>query len=692
MKVGDILYKIDGKLVVNMPHREIMGVLLSCKTLIFEKSRAGQSSSNGPSHQRVEEQEQVRASMKTVSQPSTDVPLEHTLHHNNNELPSVTPQSSHVDCDLSPSTNKAELSVECNVLSSIFSPRHLTNQQMSMNNNSYMSEYIYEIEHDGEDCPDLVAIPDGSRTDTSNGNSMGFITDDDGVDDDHAEYCSVIQQDFRPKEENASCLLGSPAFSYSVTTNNSDSLDPMSPLGANIQMSVSVATSLKEQDDYSSMVSSARQKYHDSQVLKLKQKYASYLSPDEDGESESRGMSMSRNGNTSRSKNMEPLASMETCFVPNSSFKISPIQAQQNLGWESNGHTTPLAALDGLSHTPLSRKTMYHDIPISMLDYKYVRECNSKDELEKIIHTLKMKSPPEFPSLLRMAECRFSELKQSMTNNLDRIDIRTEGGIPRIIHVDTKKDDVGHLTCCDDLFSEYSSLPQSTKGNFASAEDMNEIVIAHAELKGHLEEILQERDAMQSSMSSQIKSLENMLESLKVEMEKQSNESSEKIYSLQQSKDIAEREMQVLRESCISSSKSVEEVTKELQAKESVIGKLSAELYKEQESKRLAMEKAESNSIRLQSQVDRLTNQLRMQVKKTEAIKTIVELQLRAEYEGKIRRDSELLEELGRKLKSAKEDVAVLFNENQFMAKEFAKVGMVRLHRKVYARVLFLLF
>jgi hypothetical protein len=634
MKVGDVLYKIDGQLVMNMPHREIMKLLLSCKTLIFEKSRADQkiiSSSNRPqSHQ----EEFGAKTMNTVplSQPSTNTVMSLQRPFHSMELSSVTPQSNRgVQCDTNPSPG--ESSVECNVLSSIFSPQQIMhNQKVPINDNYYLSDYIYELQHDDvNNCPDLVAIPEGSRTDSSNDNSMGFITDHDDDDVDNNEYCSVTQQGSCPKEDGT-CVLGSPAFSYSVTTDNTESLDPMSPLGTKIQMSVSVATILKEQEDEYSMVSSARQRYHDSQVMKLKQKYASYLSTESDRQ--------------------------QHTVVSASNY---------------DGHV-PLAPLDALSKTPLTTKTMYHDIPISMLDYKYVRECNSKDELEKIIDALKMKSPPEFPSLLRMAESRFSELMKPLCRNIDR-DIRTEG-IPSIIHVELDKDNIAELHG-DDFSSAYSSQPQSMKRNF-DTEDMNDIVIAHAELKGHLEELLRERDAMQCGMSSQIQSLENMLERLKLEMEKQSKDSSEKIDSLQKAKLNAEREMQVLRESCKSSSKSIEELTKELQTKESEIGKLAAELYKEQESKRIAVEKAESNSIKLQSQVDRLTDQLRMQVKKTAAIKTIVELQLRAEYEGKIRRDSELMEELSRKLKAAKEDAAVLFNENQIMATEFAKVGMVR--------------
>jgi len=43
----------------------------------------------------------------------------------------------------------------------------------------------------------------------------------------------------------------------------------------------------------------------------------------------------------------------------------------------------------------------------------------------------------------------------------------------------------------------------------------NDNVIAHAELKGNMEELLRERDVMQESLTSQVKSLEELLQNVK---------------------------------------------------------------------------------------------------------------------------------------------------------------------------------
>lgn len=670
MKVGDILYKIDGIVVTDMQHQTILDKLSSCKTLIFEKSQTGHDSLG-------KEQDKEHAPVPNVdsqTEPSTLVQGE------KKRFSPVTSKEMNVHGSMH--SSPGGISVERNLLSSIFSPPVKTCQLNALNN-SYLSDYVSEMNRDDEQCPDLV---EGSGTDSSHDNSMGFSTGDDDADE--------CNDGMHPP-----MVLGSPTFSYSVTTANTDTLYPMSPIGTKIPMSGSVVTF--EEHENGSAVASVRQRYHDSQVLKLKQKYTSYWSPESSHRSTltdtEHGPIVAHPKNSTKNKTrscgaVEPrrdsfvadtvdiVPSMGSCSV--STVYQSLPQGQQHAVVSTPNLHQPITSIS-LSNppTPLTTNTTYNDIPISMLDYKYVRECGSRDELEKIIIALRRSSPIEFPSLLRTAENRFAELSS--------IDVNRRGnnvpcnhfhqregsnGIPMLIHVQSQSDEFSELPC-DELRFQDSYHPESGEKAVAT-EDMNDIVFAHAELQVQMEDLLRDRDAVQNTLSAQIKSLETMLENVKEEMKRKSNDSTAKIELLEKEKLNAETEMQRLRESCIGSSKGVEELTRELQIKESEIGKLAAQVYKEQESKRLAVERAEATTNRLKAQVDSLANQLRVQVKKTATIRTVVELQLRKEYEGRIKRDFEMMEELETKLKVAKENATVLYHENQFMATEFAKVGM----------------
>ena len=663
MKKGDLLYKVDGRLVTSMDHSDIIKLLSSCNSLIFEIGQGGPSlgAINNPKTEPCNAIDVKLNGNKLEEMPVPAPAPVPKVKQMQQKVPTKTPTSrgKHHDRTTKPSPGEASSKSERNLISSIFSP----------NGNSVddsMLEYFREVEITSEDCPGLVAIPEGCGTDTSHSSSMEFSRDSASV----------------PQQHQNLFPMASPTFSYSVTTANSRGTNcPMSPIGLGIPTSVSIATG-------NSLRSSFRQEFHDSQVNMLKKKYSSDRNPivgvvnvnvNSPNNNERHDM------NTFPVRTVQRDPSMESCSV--STMFLSPTQ-QRRAGMTSpaipqcsNSHS--------LSNTPLSTKSQkseavsYKDIPIAMLDYKFVRECNSLKEMERIVAALKSTSPPEFPSLLRMAENRMVELRGSrgVTRTRERLDVCYEGdcdehasddlrkGIPTHIHVEIQTDVQSALNG-DEFFQEQVSQEDM-------AENMNDIMIAHAELKGQMEELLRERDVMQESLTSQVKSLEELLQNVKSEMNKQTNASNVKIESLIRAKTEAEMEMQKLRESCVSSSSGIEQLTNDLKAKEKEIGNFAAQLYKEQESKRSATEKAESVKERLQAQVESLTNQLRVQVKKTQATRTMVELQLRAEYNGKLKRDFALMEELEQKLNSATEDVQVLYQENRFMATEFAKVGMV---------------
>ena len=112
-------------------------------------------------------------------------------------------------------------------------------------------------------------------------------------------------------------------------------------------------------------------------------------------------------------------------------------------------------------------------------------------------------------------------------------------------------------------------------------EDMDAIVIAHAELQDRVDTILREKDQSEQVLSSQIESLESKVKDLKEAMKMQSLESSSRIESLEQSKAEAEKEMDDLRMALEHTTMDAEVLSEKLQAKEFAIGELSGKLYKE---------------------------------------------------------------------------------------------------------------
>jgi len=706
MKEGDVLYKIDGRLVKVMNYQEIMRMMNGRPTVFIFEKKVEQMI-----HCQVSIPVPISASVP-VSVPvpvPVSVPMQQCLRPRSDEvnvqqyvkavappIPSaiVTPTIASTHDKRSPPGQVS--TTENNLLASIFLPNDLDADD------SMLSEYTLYQNANGDRCPNLVAIPEGTSTDTSNdtSNEMECSTDDSG-EGNGDEVASA------PQHRINEFTLASPTFSYSVTTVN-DSTCPTSPLGAGIPTTLSIMTLQMHNEDCVTDVISPRQQFHDSQVMKLRQKYAPYLSPD--SEYNMPTSTVMRMKEASRLKDdfpcqtVERVASMESCSV--STVFMSPKQASRA---PASSSLVPLYSNSNFnSNTPVTNRSQvseamsYNDIPISMLDYKYVRECDSFKKLEMIISALRATSPPEFPSLLRMAEHRLIDLRGKDHQQVveeEALDVYNEAhcdglddagrrnGVPSHIHVEMQTNMQSELHA-DDYIHEHAHArgeddddgcdnDVAQDENDGMEEDMNDIVMAHAELQGQMEELLQERDAMQENLTSQVQTLEDLLGNVKTEMQKQTNESNGKIEFLKKAKVEAELQMNKLREACVSSSMGVEQMKNDLKAKEEEIGRLAAQLYKEQESKRVAVERTECVQERLRGQVESLTNQLRVQVKRTEVSRTMVELQLRSEYDAKLQKDNEVMIELERKLISTVEDAQALYQENQLMATEFARVGMV---------------
>ena len=759
MKKGDVLYKINGAMVKSMRYSNIVHILNRTRTrtdhgiengqalaLIFEKNMDMDMDTSH--HQKVNairnRNELASSSNGNVSipvpAPAAPVPMSRPMPMDmememNKQRESQTQRES----NQSTSPGEGDTSMEKNLLSSIFSPQNNLNTRAD---DSMLSEYEYStaLRDDGdmERCPDLVAIPEGSTSGTDTcGNDQ----------EDLEQVMSVPQQDINMNRDQFP--MTSPTFSYSVSTANEEASPyPLSPLGAGIT-SLCIAhgdgnVDDHYRDDQDTSVISSRQQYHDSRVQMLKEKYP-YLSPDSAlerahtlGGAGGAGTGIHKHGFTSTAGNVRNRKRVErnrnrncTSSTSKSTFSMNqlandelPCRAvdrvpsiascsvstvfmspQPGFRAPASSSLVPLRCSLTESETPKTTRTSrtqnsrmsYNNIPISMLDYRFVRECDSYDTMEKIINALKSTSPPEFPSLLRLAESCLVHLRAAANNannggdgdqcyeaGCDENDAtamvrKTKDGVPSHIHVEVQTS-VGSELHVDDYIHDRAAYETSYhKAHQVNnvEEDMDNIVMAHAELKGQMDELLHERDIMQENLTSQVESLQQLLHSVKAEMEKQAKESNDKIDSLREQKAEAEFQMNDLRESCASSSNSVLQLVENLKAKEAEIGNLAAEVFKAQESKRVGIERSESVQDRLRAQVERLAFQLRVQVKKTEATRTVVELELRSEFRGRLKKDNDRIEELKYKLNSATDDVQTLYKENQFMATEFAKFGLV---------------
>lgn len=138
----------------------------------------------------------------------------------------------------------------------------------------------------------------------------------------------------------------------------------------------------------------------------------------------------------------------------------------------------------------------------------------------------------------------------------------------------------------DNPFERYNPADESLTNQHINAseemvEDMDAIVIAHAELKDQMDTIVRDRDQSEQFLVSQIESLETKVKDLKKAMKMQSLESSSRIESLEQSKAEAEKEMDDLRMALEHTTMDAEVLSQKLQEKELAIGELSGKLYKE---------------------------------------------------------------------------------------------------------------
>ena len=155
-------------------------------------------------------------------------------------------------------------------------------------------------------------------------------------------------------------------------------------------------------------------------------------------------------------------------------------------------------------------------------------------------------------------------------------------GVPNQIQVSFENHFVQDNVYCESYnIADESMTNQHNDASEELVEDMDAIVIAHAELQDQMDTIVRERDQSEQFLSSQIELLETKVKDLKDAMKVQSLESRSRIESLEQSKAEAEKDMDDLRMALEHTTMDAEVLSQKLQAKEIAIGELSGKLYKE---------------------------------------------------------------------------------------------------------------
>lgn len=745
MKKGDELYKINGTMVKHKPFKDIVAIfhqhgrqrkhdggydnVHEPMTLIFEK-KIGVVLSHHP-----RENQEMATLVNDEEYKETESPSAPQNKNNFSHIQQTQFSSKIEDVDDNDCSDR-DISVEKNILSSIFSPHN--NISNSRADDSMLSEY-QNSENNVVQHSNLTAIPEG-------GGSDAFLDLSSETKNSEEDYASVPPETVRGPSHLFP--LSSPTFSYSVTTANDEDFScAQSPFDVGLSSaSISIVQTdchrpvdangikvgTRDIDDHSS-----KEQYYDSQVESLKQKYAPYLSPSSSVMEPTRVQSQPhtlqagdycdhnnfegalKRGRMNRfrrhrstlndaSKSIETycapintsandddlpcrvvdcVPSMESCSI--STVFMSP---QQDMHARTAHALMPISEkLTKASQSDETQRSnaLYKDIPISMLDYKSVRQCESAEKMKGIIDVLESSFPPEFPSLLRLAKRRLIELRAACGDLQDLPLInraeeesennvtvnKMEGGVPSHIHVEVQANVDGELHL--DNYVDYQSKNRTPDCEEDEGNDMDNIVMAHAELQGEMEGLIQERNVIQEDLTSQIRNLEKIIGSLNAEMGLRADDSNERIKLLRQQKANAEDEMNALRKSCSASSIGVQQLIKELKIKEEEIGDLAAELFKVKESKHVDNERSESIQTQLQAKIESLTHQLKLQVEKTEGTRTAVVLELKSEYDDRSKKDNELLWDVKVKLKETTNDLHTLYAENQFMASEFAKVGLV---------------
>ncbi len=399
-----------------------------------------------------------------------------------------------------------------------------------------------------------------------------------------------------------------------------------------------------------------------------------------------------------------PTSSVESCSV--STVYLSPLPSLGlGAGKSLPKHSTIMRVGQRDSPGSFSSCNSFNDVPIHMLDYQYVRECRSYEELEKIVQALstsKKGQKQQFPSLLRLAKNKLNGLtttKHRNGNHRTEINARetnknnnvmTEeinySGIPSHIHFEIRGEEGGYCSH-NSLVGAISSKTSGTCSlneheshhDEELVENMNSIVIAHAELKNKMEIVLDEREIMRKRLTDKIHGLQTTCNELNNYAQLQAVKYNQKIDCLLDSKRRTEGEMKKLEETVVSSSKEARQVMNQLDVCKNEVRKLKLELELRNESKRSQEEKAQFIQSQLVAKVANLTKQVELHDEDNKASRELIELELRSEYQAASQIEMARINELEKYLSHTREELRRVYRENEAISEEFAKAGKVSL-------------
>lgn len=364
-------------------------------------------------------------------------------------------------------------------------------------------------------------------------------------------------------------------------------------------------------------------------------------------------------------------SSVGSCSI--STVYLSPLSSAQAVALNTPGATSTLTRQTNSSFRS------FHDVPTYMLDYNYVRECRSAQELQRIIKALEPSTKGEsekYPSLLRLAKKRLEYLTNNPVEDVNIGSYSEERaakshGIPSHIHVEiqTRMEEYCEPFDKENFGGTTSKIMDS---------DHDHIVIAHAELQHQMNAILQEREGVQRQLNEEIRNLQSKIVDLEYQMDRKVDASNEQIQALAKARRDAEEQVETLRAKLVCSSKEAVSVMEMLKRSEKEVDKLRFEITTEQKNKRFELEKAAFVQNQLKNTISNLTRQLDLHEEDDKVARELIDLELRSKYQAASQNDRAKILELEKCLARTRAKLNLLSRENADIKEELIKIGKVR--------------
>jgi hypothetical protein len=357
-------------------------------------------------------------------------------------------------------------------------------------------------------------------------------------------------------------------------------------------------------------------------------------------------------------------SSVESCSV--STHYFSPL-SNLPMSEMSGAHPNTIQCNDYNNRN--KSDCMKSNVPVYMLDYNYVRKCSSFEELNRIIRTLEPlgSGKQQYPSLLRLAKMKLTEFQDKYAiKNHEHGDKENRCDIPSHIHVEIQTISV------ESNNSVENEIGTNEGGKIDSediVENMNSIIIAHAELKDEMSLVLNERNEMQQQLLEDLSNLKKVIDDLENHMEEQNIEGKDRIEALA----TAEKKVASLQCAVVSSSKEAKIIMNSLKESECKVEKLQTEANFERESK----ENAYLLQQQLEEKVLNLRRQLNLCDEDNKICRQLVELELRAAHDDAISDKKALIHDLTKQLEHTDNELKAIQKENAALSQQIAKIEKV---------------